>query len=364
MAKQPTLPPEVTIAEESSDSVAKRTFISLSVALAFFLLLGFLYQIRVVLVWLFIALVIALALSPLVNWLINHGWKRVWASLAAILATLVIIFGTLSAVASPLISQGSSLADQFPKFIENSSQNPTLQKLDERFGIVEKVKQSSQQLPAALTGTDSSVLKTAQNTLNVVVAFGAILTLAFFMLVDGPSSWQKSTALLKPRHAARVNHVGERISTAISGYVTGNLFISLIAGLVTLITLLLLGVPYAIPLAVLVAVFDLIPLIGATIAMVIVAIVALSVSPLTALIVVLVLLIYQGIEGNVIQPVVYSRTVKLSELLILVASIIGATLGGIVGVLLAIPAASAVQIIIVELLRGTAPGKRAKLHEN
>ncbi len=131
----------------------------------------------------------------------------------------------------------------------------------------------------------------------------------------------------------------------------GNLFISLIAGVFTLILLLITGVPYAFALAALVAVFDLIPLVGATIATIVIGLVALSEGVVVALIVVGVMLAYQFVEGNIIQPIVYGKAVQLSQLLIVLATIIGGLLGGIIGVLLAIPIAAAVQIIIVEILR-------------
>jgi predicted PurR-regulated permease PerM len=138
--------------------------------------------------------------------------------------------------------------------------------------------------------------------------------------------------------------VASDISDAISGYVFGNLVISVLAGTVTYVTLTLLDVPFAAPLAVLFAFFDLIPLIGATVGGILIGIVVAFVDFPTALIVWVVVLIgYQQIENNIIQPVVYGRTVQIHPLVVIVAVLIGAALLGVLGVLVAIPAAAAIQ---------------------
>ena len=131
-----------------------------------------------------------------------------------------------------------------------------------------------------------------------------------------------------------------------SGYVAGNIAISVIAGLVAYITLTLLGVGFAAPLAVIVGVFDLLPLVGATIAAIIVGIVTLFYSfPTDTIIWAIVVIVYQQIENNVLSPIVYRRTVQVSGMLVLIAVLIGATLAGVIGALLAIPVAAAIQIM-------------------
>ncbi len=141
------------------------------------------------------------------------------------------------------------------------------------------------------------------------------------------------------------------MSRAVSGFVLGNLFTSFIAGTVALTTLLILHVPYAFALAGVVAFLDLIPLIGTVLATVIVGLVALTQGIVVTGIVVAVLLVYQFIEGNILQPVIYSRTISLSPLMIILATIMGAELGGVLGVLLATPVAAVLQIAILELFQ-------------
>jgi predicted PurR-regulated permease PerM len=140
------------------------------------------------------------------------------------------------------------------------------------------------------------------------------------------------------------------VTKALSGFITGNLFISFIAGSIGLVTMLLLDIPYAFALAALLALFDLIPLVGAALATIAIALVALTQGMAATIIIVIVLLVYQIVEGHMIQPLVYSRAISLSPLLIILASVIGAELGGIIGVLLAIPAASVIQIVAQEFI--------------
>ena len=158
---------------------------------------------------------------------------------------------------------------------------------------------------------------------------------------------------LFPAHTAKqLERTSEKAAVAVSGFVSGNLLISLIAGAVTLITLLILRVPYPFALAALVALFDLIPLIGAALATIVVGLVALTTGIGVAIIAVAVLLVYQFVEGHFIQTIVYSRSISLSPLLVIVASLAGAELGGIIGVLLAIPVSAVLQVIAVEIFAG------------
>ena len=165
------------------------------------------------------------------------------------------------------------------------------------------------------------------------------------------------------RHAAeRAAALGaslRRVNRTVGGYVTGNLLISLVAGTVAAVTLMAVGVPYALPLAVIVAILDLVPLVGATVALAVCGVAALSEGVVRSLIVVVVLLVYQQLENHVMLPVVYGRTVDLSPLAVLVALLIGAEIAGILGALAAIPVAGSISVAAGELVRWR---REASLH--
>ena len=157
-------------------------------------------------------------------------------------------------------------------------------------------------------------------------------------------------SLLPEEKQPRWRKVGNDIYRTIGGYVTGNLTISLIAGIVSTAVLFGVGVPFAVALGLLVAILDLIPLAGATIAAILVSTVAFLDSTTSGVIVLIFFIVYQQLENHVLQPIVYGRTVQLSPLVVLIAVLIGAELAGVIGALAAIPVAGAVQVILVDWL--------------
>ena len=177
--------------------------------------------------------------------------------------------------------------------------------------------------------------------------FVAFLTL--FVQLGGRQWFDSLVGLVPTAQRARVRRAGAGVSSAVGGYVSGNLFISVIAGLVTTAVLVATHVPYPVPLGLVVAVFDLIPLVGATIGTVIVGSVAVTKGVPTAAIVVGAMILYQQVENHTLQQVVYHRTVRLSALAISLSVAAGAELGGVVGALLGIPAAGALKVVFAEL---------------
>jgi kynurenine formamidase len=179
--------------------------------------------------------------------------------------------------------------------------------------------------------------------------------LTFFMILEGPSWIERIYALMPPEPERRWRAVGSRVASAIHGYVTGNLLISLVAGTSSALVLLAVGAPFALALGLLVAILDLIPLAGATVAGIVIAIVA-SFTSLTAGIIVLVYFgLYQQVENHLLQPLVYGRTVELSPLVVLIVLLIGAEVAGILGALGAIPVAGTAQILLGDWLAHRGP---------
>jgi predicted PurR-regulated permease PerM len=172
------------------------------------------------------------------------------------------------------------------------------------------------------------------------------------MLLEGPQWMERIYGLVPEPQQPRWRAVGHDIYRTVGGYVNGNLLISLIAGVASGIVLFALGVPYAVALGLVVALLDLIPLAGATIAAVVVVLVGLAANGLTAAIVLAVFfVVYQQAENHILQPVVYGRTVELSPLAVLIAVLVGAEVAGILGALGAIPIAGAIQVVIVDWQR-------------
>ena len=199
-----------------------------------------------------------------------------------------------------------------------------------------------------LTGTAISITK---SIISLVLAIITITFLTFFMLLEGQAWMDRIYGLMPERSQERWRRVGYDIYRTVGGYVTGNLLISLIAGTLTTVALLALGVPFAVALGVIVAVLDLIPLAGATIAAIIIGTVAFLHSVTAGIVIVVFFIVYQQIENHFLQPVIYGRTVQLSPLAVLISVLIGAKLAGILGALGAIPVAGAIQVILLEWQR-------------
>jgi predicted PurR-regulated permease PerM len=201
-----------------------------------------------------------------------------------------------------------------------------------------------------IAGGATAALDVTRSVVTFVAGVVTIAFMTFFMLLEGPSWRDRAIALMPAQVQPRAHNIAHEISRTIGGYVTGNLLISVIAGLATTLVLLAVGVPFALALGLLVAILDLIPLAGATLGAIIVTLVALTDSVTSGLIVLGFFVIYQQLENHLLQPIVYGRTVKLSPLAILISVLIGAEVAGVIGALAAIPVAGTIQILIGDWL--------------
>ena len=332
-------------------SIAPRTvLLFVGIALGSLLLLAVVYAARTVLVQLVVAIVLAMAAEPLVQALQRRGLRRgaaVGTSFALVAVTLI-AFAYLAL--SPLVDETRQLVTDAPTLLEDLSHGKgRLGFLEERFHAVERVQAAVDS--GGLTATAGPALDVLDSTVRAGGALLFVLFLTLFVQLGGRSWYEALLELVPERGRARARRTGSGIATAVGGYVSGNLLISVIAGTVTAVVLTATSVPYPLALGLLVAVFDLIPLVGATIGTVIVGGVALTTEGVaTAVIVVVAMILYQQLENNVLQQLVYHRTVKLSPLAIAVSVAIGAELGGVVGALLGIPLAGSLKVITGELV--------------
>jgi predicted PurR-regulated permease PerM len=223
--------------------------------------------------------------------------------------------------------------------------------LERDYQIVEKVREAIEKSGAAgVLGLSSTAVAVTKSVINAVVAVLTIAFLTLFMLLEGPSWVERIYSLLPETSQPRWRRVGHEIYRTVGGYVTGNLAISFVAGVASTVVLLVLGVPYAVALGLLVAILDLVPLAGATIAAVIVATVGFLHSITAGVVLIVFFIVYQQFENHVLQPLVYGRTVQLSPLVVLIAVLMGAKLAGVVGALGAIPIAGSIQVVLLDWL--------------
>jgi predicted PurR-regulated permease PerM len=258
-------------------------------------------------------------------------------------------------VLPPLVDQVQGLIDAGAALVRQpGGPAQALEDLAARYGLsayLDALRAQAGALPARLGAATGPLLTVSRGVVGSLTATVSILLLAFFLLQDGERFVAAGLYLVVPTQRPRLRRLLGDAARAVHGYITGNLTISLIAGAVAAAACGALGVPYAVALGLLVAVFDLIPLAGATLGAVTVLIVALLTVPLWKAGVLLgVLLLYQQVENNVLQPLVYGRSVHLHPLVIFLAVLAGAELLGILGALLAIPVAEILRILGAEWL--------------
>ena len=309
---------------------------------------------RSVIVYILIAIFLALAINPLVGLLMRRGVRsRGLASGIACLLVLAAIAAIGFAFIPTLVDNVNNFVDAAPGYVHDLTRGKgRLGFLETRYHVVERLEKYVHQGGAKkLLGLSGAAISVTKGVLSFIVGAVTVAFLTFFMLLEGPAWMERFHGLLPPESQPRWRTVGHGIYRQVGGYVTGNLAISLIAGSLATFVLLLLGVPFAVALGLLVALLDLIPLVGATVAAVIVVAVGFLHSLLAGIVLIVFFIVYQQIENHLLQPLVYNRTVALSPLAILVSVLVGAELAGVLGALAAIPVAGAIQVLILDFLR-------------
>ena len=320
------------------------------IIVAVVLTLYLIYLLRKPLTWLFIALFLAVALSPPVNYL-NRYMKRGFAIGLVYLAMFGIIITLAALLIPPIVNQIADVADNAPRYAQDVQdyvhKNKRLRKLEDDYDITTKLEDEAGKLPSRIGGAAGTLRDIGLTLVNSLFALVTILALTAFMLGSGPQ-WRESLLRLQPpERAARIRKVLDDMSSAVTGYVAGVLVIAFIDGLFTFIVLEILGVPFAVPLAVMMGAFSLIPLVGATIGAVLVGIVTVFADfPTDTIAWVIWAIVYQQLENNLLQPQIQRRTVQVHPLLVLTSVLFGATLLGVLGALVAIPIAASIQILV------------------
>jgi predicted PurR-regulated permease PerM len=318
-----------------------------------------LWQVRTFIGWFVVALFLAAVLNPPVNWL-QRRHRMVKRSIAIVLTylgvvvALVLIVGIFVPV---VIQELRDLVDFVVGVSESGGLTEYLRGIANQYElgwVIDRFSSQLANLPEQLGELAKSFLLSAGalalSAAGFVAALVSVLTLTFFMLLGSERLINRAVGLFPERQRPVVRGIVRQSGGAVFGYISGNLAISFIAGVATFILLVVLGMPYPAALALLVAVLDLIPLVGATLGAAVVVIVAVFVAPWKALILLVFFLVYQQFEGSILQPMVYSRAVHLDGLTIFVAVLVGGQLLGIPGALLAIPVAEIIRILVTDLL--------------
>jgi predicted PurR-regulated permease PerM len=341
--------------ERVVDFRPRTIFRVLAIVLFVALVLEVVWISRGVLTWVLIALFLALALNPLVGFFERRAkLKRGLAIAATYVVVLLAIVGIGATFVPKLVNEVNGFVDATPGYVQDLTKGRgRLGFLERKYQVVEKVQKEVNKPGGTkrLLGLSGTAVAVTKGVVTAIAATVTIVFMTFFMLLEGGAWMERFYGLMPERSQPRWRAIGHDVYRTVGGYVTGNLLISLIAGTLTTIVLLAVGVPYAVALGVIVAILDLIPLAGATIAAIIIGTVAFLHTVTAGIVVVIFFLIYQQVENHFLQPVIYGRTVQLSPLAVLISVLIGAKLAGILGALGAIPVAGAIQVILIDWQR-------------
>jgi predicted PurR-regulated permease PerM len=321
----------------------------LGVVLLAVLALLLIYEARRVLVWILIAAFFAVALHPVVNWVEGRArWLPRWlATLLVFIVVVAALIGLSTLFVVPLVREGTQLAEDFPHLVEDvrAGRGP-IGRLLERLHLLQYLSSHADQIRAYAGNLTAPTLDLLRGAATTIAGILAVIVISYLMVLQAPRLTGAFLGLFDDRRAERIRRVGHDCARTVTGYVSGNLLISIICGGLTYVVLLVLGVPYAGLIALFVGLVDLIPLVGATLGALVATIPALAHSVTAGIVVLAFFVVYQQLENHLLQPVIYSRTVRLNPLTVLIAILIAAELAGILGALLAIPVAGMVQVIV------------------
>lgn len=303
-------------------------------------------ELRRILTWIVVAAFFAVLLTPAVDFLERARIRRAFATLIVFLIAIGLLTAMLYTFIRPIAREVNTFIDEFPEFVEDAREGrgPT-GRLVTRYNIDDYIEENQARFEAAVQNAGAPALGVLGAVASTLAATLTILVLTFLMLLEGPGIIAAVLTAMPEHRREHVRAVARDCGRAVTGYMAGNLVISLIAGITTFIVLSLLNVPFAGVLGLWVAFADLIPLVGATLGAIPTIAVAFLHSTPAGIAVLIFYVLYQQFENHVLQTTVMSRTVDLNPLAVLVSVLIGVELFGFLGALLAIPLAGVLQVI-------------------
>jgi len=343
-----------------------RTIIAAILAVALFYFAAILiYRLRSVMLLILVAGFLALILNPVVGVVQRYVTGRRGFAVTIVAFLMVVVFlGLLVAFGYPMVNAITHLANNLPTYVSNAEHGKGwIGRLVQHYHVQQWVQQNVSKLVTFGQDVSKPALAVGKGALSLLVELLTIFILVLLLLLEGPKLRRGLLALLSPRQAEEIQAVASEVNRSVIGYMLGNFLTSVICGIVVLVDLVALNVPFPLLWALWVALVDFLPMIGGALAGIPVVIFAAFQSLTVGIITLIVFLVYTQIENHILNPVIMSKTVRISPLLVLVSVLVAASLGdwigglfgGFVAALLAIPAAGALQVIVREAWRLTAP---------
>lgn len=315
----------------------------------------FLYMIKGVLAIIFVSWVLASAIDPLVDKLQKYKIPR-WLSILGIyLFMVLIIILVITIFVPPLIEEISNLVKDMPTYysrIQNILEN--LQKAGAEYGLTADADKIFNSITAAITGLSSGLFNAASGFVSAVLTLVAVFVIIFYMTIqeEGIKNFIQSVvpAHYQPYIIQKINHIQSKLGS----WLWGQILLMFIIGILTAIALKIIGVPYVLMLAIFAGLCEFIPIVGpivSAIPAVIFSLADIGASPVKPILVIIVYIVIQQIENQFLVPKIMKRAVGLNPIVVMITILIGAQIGGIVGIILAVPAATIISIFLEDFLR-------------
>jgi predicted PurR-regulated permease PerM len=327
------------------------------------LILG-LWVLRTIVLYVVIAFFITLLFTPATRFMthrlhLSHGGSVLLVFLVGLLAFVGLIY----LFAEPIVTSADHFGHQIPTLMSEAKRGKgPIGRLVFRLHLQKYLSEDSSKLTSQITKVlkPATALSVGAAAASTVIDLATIAVLTFFTMLEAPRLWRGFLGLFHDSTADRLGRVVDQTIRSVTGYMLGNFLTSLIAGVIVFVSLTILGVPFAGLLGLFVALVDLLPLVGGLLAGLPVVIIAAIHSVPAGIIMLVIFLAYQQVENHVLNPLIMSKTVRLNPFWVLLAVLVGATLGGkvagglgsFVGALIGIPLGGAIQVIVVELRRG------------
>ena len=305
---------------------------------------------RQAVLWIFIALFLAIVLTTPVTWLVERrGMKRGNAAMLVVLGLVLLLAALAYLLISPFVDAVQDLIEDLPNIVERIRGSDLFQELDQRTDVGAELQRRAESLASDLPSKLGDAFAVGGRIFGFGLGALSIVFMTLFLVIELPNLSRALHSVLFPRESTRMAMLEERITRTIGRYALGAMVIAMIAGTVQGTAAWLLGVPFALALGIIAGLLGLIPQVGATIAAVVLSLVALTQGVPQALIMLAVCIGYQQLENYVLQPTIQGRAADISGFFVIASVIVGAALLGVVGALIAVPLVASAQIVIREL---------------
>jgi predicted PurR-regulated permease PerM len=339
--------------------------ISVAVVAATYLLGQLFYRLRDILLLVVVAGFVAVLLNPIVVAIQRRIFPRRGVAVAIVTLLAVVVFlGLAVAFGYPLVNGITHLADQLPNYVASAEHGKGwIGHLVRKYHIQNWVQRNAPKLASYGQALSKPALTIGAGALSLVIELVTMFILVLLLLLEAPKMRRALLGQMGPERASEVTRIASDVNRAVTGYMMGNLLTSLIAGVVVFVSLIILGVPYPLLWGLWVALVDFLPMIGGALAGIPTVLFAFTHSLTAGIATGVVFLVYTQVENHILNPVIMSKTVRISPLLVLISVLVGASLGnlvdglfgGFVAALLSIPAAGALQVLVREAWRATDP---------